>query len=65
MFWTYDRQDEVDVDIHLAWGDTNTLTWEEPFSIGIRGQLAAPIPLRDGRLLAFYSTVIGPVQCAW
>ena len=54
MFWTYDRQKEEDVDIHMAWGNPERLKWEEPFSTGIQGQIAAPIPLADGRLLAFY-----------
>jgi len=54
MFWTYDRKTEKDVAIHMAWGNADELTWEEPFSTGIAGQIAAPIPLPDGRLLAFY-----------
>ena len=54
MFWTYDRHKEEDIDIHMAWGDCETLRWEEPFATGIRGQIAAPIPLGDGRLLCFY-----------
>jgi hypothetical protein len=54
MFWTYDRKQEHDMDIHIAWGDPETLTWEKPFSTGIKGQITAPIPLPDGRLLAFY-----------
>ena len=54
MFWTYDRKEEHDVDIHMAWGDADTLTWQQPFSTKIQGQITAPIPLLDGRLLAFY-----------
>ena len=54
LFWTYDRETETDVPLHLAWGDPDTLTWSEPVSTGIDSQIAAPIPLRDGRLLAFY-----------
>ena len=54
LFWTYDREAETDTPLHLAWGDPETLTWSEPISAGIDGQIAAPIPLRDGRLLAFY-----------
>lgn len=54
FFWSYDRQAEQDVPIHAAWGDASTLTWEAPFSTGIQGQIAAPIPLADGRLLMFY-----------
>ena len=54
MFWTYDRTTERDVDVHIAWGDPENLTWEAPFSTGLQGQVAQPIPLPDGRLLAFY-----------
>jgi len=53
MFWTYDRAAEKDKTIHMAWGDPDTLRWETPFSTGIEGQIAEPIPLPDGRLLAF------------
>ena len=54
MFWTYDRAAEHDVDIHIATGDPATLTWQTPRATGIKGQITAPIPLPDGRLLAFY-----------
>lgn len=54
MFWTYDRQAELDLPIHIAWGSPDGSTWETPRSTGITGQIVEPIPLRDGRLLAFY-----------
>jgi hypothetical protein len=54
MFWTYDRTAQKDLAVHLAWGDPENLTWETPFSTGIQGQVTQPIPLPDGRLLAFY-----------
>ena len=53
-FWTYDREAEMDVAIHLASGEPATLKWETPFDTGISGQIAQPIPLPDGRLLLFY-----------
>jgi hypothetical protein len=53
-FWTYDRVSRKDLEIHLSWGDPETLTWEPPFSTGIRGQIAVPVPLPDGRLGLFY-----------
>ena len=40
--------------IHLAWGAPENLVWETPFSTGIQGQIASPLPLPDGRLLLFY-----------
>jgi len=54
MFWTYDRRAEEDLPIHIAWGSADGLTWEEPRSTGIAGQIAQPIRLPDGRLACFY-----------
>ena len=54
MFWTYDVRSEADIEMHLAWGDAETLTWQKPRSMGLAGQIAMPIPLENGRLLAFY-----------
>lgn len=54
MFWTYDRENEKDIDIHIAYGNPDTLTWTVPQSTGIQGQIAMPIPLTEGRLLCFY-----------
>ena len=54
MFWTYDRKREKNAPIHVAWGDFDKLAWETPRSTGIEGQIAFPVPLPDGRLLAFY-----------
>ena len=54
MFWGYDRRTERDVDIQIAWADPQTLRWAPPRATGIQGQVAQPIPLGDGRLLAFY-----------
>lgn len=54
LFWTYDRAAEKDLPIHVAWASPDGQAWEPPRSTGIRGQIALPIPLPDGRLLAFY-----------
>jgi len=54
MYWTYDNRAEADIEMHMAWGDAETLTWEPPRSTGMAGQIVMPIPLEDGRLLAFY-----------
>ena len=53
-FWTYDNRAAADIEMHMAWGDAGSLTWETPRSMGLAGQIAMPIPLEDGRLLAFY-----------
>lgn len=54
MFWTYDIHAEADIEMHMAWGDPKSLVWSPPTSMGVQGQIAMPIPLSDGRLLAFY-----------
>ncbi|HPO52731.1 MAG TPA: sialidase family protein [bacterium] len=54
MFWTYNRMQEKDIDIHISFGNPETFTWSVPAPTGIKGQIAAPIPLPDGRLLCFY-----------
>lgn len=54
MFWTYDRQGEHDLPIHLSWGSADGRTWEAPRPTPLQGQICAPVPLRDGRLAAFY-----------
>lgn len=62
MFWTYDRQAESDLPIHIAWGGPDGKSWDVPRSTGISGQIVQPVLLGDGRLparrpaggLAFY-----------
>ncbi len=54
LFWTYDRGCEQDADIHISRANLESLSWQTPIRTGIRGQIAAPIPLPDNRLLAFY-----------
>ena len=54
MFWTYDINAEADIEMHMAWGDAKSLAWSSPRSMAVNGQIAMPIPLPDGRLLAFY-----------
>lgn len=54
MFWTYDRKNEKDIDIHISYGDPDRLIWTVPQPTGIKGQIAMPIPLTNGKLLCFY-----------
>ena len=53
-FWTYDRDAERDVDIHLSVGSADGRRWSVPRGTGLQGQVAAPIALPDGRLLLFH-----------
>jgi hypothetical protein len=54
MFWTHDRQDQMDVAMHAAWGSADGYRWSAPRSTGIPGQIAAPLALPGGRILAAY-----------
>ena len=54
LFWTYDRKREQDIDIHISWAEVESLSWQVPSGTGIKGQIAAPIPLPENRLLAFF-----------
>lgn len=54
LFWTHDRQAAQDLPIHIAWGSADGLRWTSPASLGIAGQIAAPVILPDGRLFAAY-----------
>jgi hypothetical protein len=55
MFWTHDRTAGHDLDMHIAWslGDDGR-TWSAPQSIGIGGQICAPLALGGGRVFAAY-----------
>lgn len=62
MFWTHDLQDERDLNVHLSKFSTSA---DETAPIltdtGIPGQIAAPLMLPDGRLLAFVVDRSGPM----
>ena len=53
-FWTHDARQEVDVAIHLAWGQPDGTSWSVPTSTSIQGQVVAPLFLDDDRLLLVY-----------
>ena len=54
IFWTHDRQAQQDVPMHIAWGTPDGREWSEPVSMGIEGQICAPLCLPGGRLFAAY-----------
>ncbi len=54
LFWTHDRIRQQDVNIHIAWGSADGRTWTQPCDTGVAGQIANPLVLPDGRLLAVY-----------
>jgi hypothetical protein len=55
MFWTHDCALQRDLRVHFLYGDINGGSWtaSQPVETTIPGQIAAPIVLDDGRLLAF------------
>lgn len=55
LFWTHDRRQQKDLNVHLAYGQLEgpELTMSSIYETPIRGQIAAPCWLADGRLLAF------------
>jgi hypothetical protein len=54
LFWTHDRAAEHDLQVHAAWGSPDGLTWTTPVATGLAGQIASPLVMPDGRLLAVY-----------
>ncbi len=55
LFWTHDRKSKQDLSVHLRKGSLggNGLARTPVVPTGIPGQIAAPLLLDDGRLLAF------------
>jgi hypothetical protein len=54
LFWTHDRATKQDLPVHLARGSIRQANnGEPPVATTIPGQIAAPLLLADGRLLAF------------
>ncbi len=55
LFWTHDRAAKQDLRVHLLHGDLRRPPSETPLphETSIPGQIAAPLLLPDGRLLAF------------
>jgi hypothetical protein len=54
LFWTHDRAAQEDVPMHAAWGSADGHEWSLPRSMGIEGQIAAPLALSAGKIFAAY-----------
>lgn len=54
LFWTHDRAAGHDRHVHVAWGSPDGRTWTAPVDTGLAGQIASPLVLPDGRLMAVY-----------
>jgi BNR repeat-like domain len=53
-FWTYDRWSNRDATIHMSSTEDGGRHWSEPWNTDLRGQVARPLLLDDGRLLLVY-----------
>lgn len=54
LFWTHDRAAGKDANVHVAWGSPCGTQWTSPQDTGFAGQIASPLALRGGRVLAAY-----------
>jgi hypothetical protein len=55
MFWTFDRAENHDVQIHIAWGSPDGREWTYPQSTTLDGQHCQPVALGGDVLAAAYS----------
>lgn len=53
LYWTHDLKEKRDLNVHYLRGSINRPITELPRATNIAGQIAAPLLLDDGRLLAF------------
>lgn len=53
LFWTHDLQAKRDLNVHFLRASINQPITALPHPTSIPGQIAAPLRLKDGRLLAF------------
>jgi len=54
VFWTFDRQSAVYLNIHARMSEDNGRSWSKLWDTGVRGQPAPPVPLPDGRIVMPY-----------
>jgi len=54
MFWTHDTRERQDVNIHISESTDGGRSWSAPRETPLRGQVAHPVLLPDGRLLVVY-----------
>ena len=54
LFWTFDRKQARYLNIHARFSKDNGRSWQELIDTGIAGQPAAPVGLKDGRIVMVY-----------
>jgi hypothetical protein len=55
MFWTFDREKNHDVAIHIAWGSADGRSWTYPTPTTLDGQHCQPVALGGDVLAAAYT----------
>ena len=54
LFWTFDRKAAAYLNIHARSSEDGGRTWSDIWDVGVPGQPAAPVSLRDGRIAMVY-----------
>lgn len=60
LFWTYDNEAGVYLNIHARTSTDHGRSWSEPWDIGVPGQPGPAVELEDGRLAMVYVDRQGP-----
>jgi len=69
MLWTFRQDNEETIEVHRVHSDDHGRTWSEPESIGLVGQITAPLALPSGELVAVSNFRQSPegiqLWCSW
>lgn len=52
LFWSHDRAQQADINVHVATGSPDGKTWTSPADTGFAGQITSPLCLGGGQVLA-------------
>lgn len=59
LFWRYSLLSGEDMPVHRAESGDEGRTWSEPHDTGLRGQIASPLSLGEGRMLCVFQERFG------
>jgi len=60
MLWTFQQDNEETIEVRRVHSDDHGRTWSEPESIGLVGQITAPLALPSGEVLALSNSRLSP-----